>query len=72
MSDHSFGPRLNLSVVVSCSLSRQHPIPFATIASIIRIAHKYQAQEILDESSDRLANFLIPALGHWIDATTLS
>ncbi|KAM5544902.1 hypothetical protein V8D89_001800 [Ganoderma adspersum] len=54
------------------SLSRQHPIPFATIASIIRIAHKYQAQEILDAASDRLANFLVPGPGHWIDATTLS
>ncbi|KAI1792058.1 hypothetical protein LXA43DRAFT_358910 [Ganoderma leucocontextum] len=53
-------------------LSRQRTLSFATIASIIRIAHKYQAQEIVDVVSDRLEDFLIPGPGHWIDSPALS
>lgn len=57
---------------VTVRLSSQPALPFAMIASITRIANKYKAQEIVDTASDRLANFLIPGHGHWIDAVALS
>ena len=57
---------------VTVRLSSQPALPFAMIASTTRIANKYKAQEIVDTASNRLANFLIPGHGHWIDAVALS
>ncbi|PIL28387.1 hypothetical protein GSI_09538 [Ganoderma sinense ZZ0214-1] len=53
-------------------ISSQDTLPFATVAAVIRVAHKYQAQEVLAAASDRLESFLIPGPGHWIDSPALS
>ncbi|RPD62563.1 hypothetical protein L226DRAFT_328741 [Lentinus tigrinus ALCF2SS1-7] len=50
---------------------RQASLPFATLASIIRIAHKYEATALLKDASSRLESFLIPRPGHWLEQAAL-
>lgn len=46
-------------------------LPFATVASIMRVAHKYEVAHggvcIVDAVATRLESFLVPSRGHWLD-----
>ena len=45
----------------------QQSMPFTTLASIIRIAHKYEADGILQAATSRLESFLLACRpGHWL------
>ncbi len=47
---------------------KQASLPFANIASVIRIAHKYEADKLVDAALSRLESFLVPRPGHWTES----
>ncbi|RDX53454.1 hypothetical protein OH76DRAFT_1469935 [Lentinus brumalis] len=56
-----------LLLSATCAL-KQASLPFATIASVIRIAHKYEADKLVDAALSRLESFLVPRPGHWTES----
>ncbi len=44
------------------------PVPFAILSSLIRIAHKYAVQDVLDDALSRLKKFHSNDLAAWQDA----
>ena len=46
------------------------PVPFAVLASLIRMAHKYAVQDVLDDALSRLKKFYTTDLAAWQDSAS--
>lgn len=47
--------------------STHQSYPFAELAAIARIAHKYQAETVAADALDRIEQFFLPRSKHWVD-----